>query len=332
MTTAAPPPPGHPDDLAGEAAGESFAAYIRFERDEWAALRSSTPLTLSQHDLAALQGFNEKVSLKDVVDIYLPLSRLLNLHIRSARNLNGVKDEFLGRLVGARPYVIGIAGSVAVGKSTFARILQALLARWPDHPRVALVTTDGFLYPNKILEERGLMQRKGFPESYDRRRMLQFLADIKAGHRHVSAPIYSHQAYDIVPGADQVVEQPDILIFEGLNVLQIDALDSLRPPAAIVSDFFDFSIYVDAAIEHIEPWYINRFLALQSSVFQDPASYFHHYRDLTEDQAREVAHNIWTNINLLNLLENILPTRERANVILRKRADHTIGDIRLRQI
>lgn len=332
MTTAVPAPPGHLDDRAGEAAGESFAAYIRFERDEWAALRSSTPLTLSQRDLVALQGFNEKVALSDVVEIYLPLSRLLNLHIRSARNLNGVKDEFLGRLAGLRPYVIGIAGSVAVGKSTFARILQALLARWPDHPRVALVTTDGFLYPNEVLEARGLMQRKGFPESYDRRRMLQFLADIKAGHKRVSAPIYSHQAYDIVPGAAQVIEQPDILIFEGLNVLQIDALDSLRPPAAIVSDFFDFSLYVDAAIEHIEPWYINRFLALQTSVFQDPASYFHHYRDLTESEARAVAHNIWTDINLLNLRENILPTRERANVILRKRADHTIGDIRLRQI
>src|SRR5690606_17964256 len=200
------------------------------------------------------------------------------------------------------------------------------------HPRVALVTTDGFLYPNKVLEERGLMQRKGFPESYDRRRMLQFLADIKAGHRRVTAPIYSHQAYDIVPGAAQVVEQPDILIFEGLNVLQVDTLDRGHPPAVIVSDFFDFSIYVDAAIEDIEPWYINRFLALKASVFQDPASYFHHYRNLSDAEAREVAHNIWTSINLRNLLENILPTRERANVILRKRADHTIGDIRLRQI
>src|SRR5690606_17496412 len=316
----------------GEGSGESFAAYIRFEREDWAALRSSTPLTLSQQDLVALQGFNEKVSLTDVVEIYLPLSRLLNLHIRSARNLNGAKDEFLGRLVGSRPYVIGVAGSVAVGKSTFARILQALLSRWPDHPRVALVTTDGFLYPNKVLEERGLMQRKGFPESYDRRRMLQFLADIKAGHKRVTAPIYSHQAYDIVPGAAQVVEQPDILIFEGLNVLQVDTLDRGHPPAAIVSDFFDFSIYVDAAIEDIEPWYINRFLALKASVFQDPASYFHHYRNLSEAEAREVAHNIWTSINLLNLRENILPTRERANVILRKRGDHTIGDIRLRQI
>ena len=176
------------------------------------------------------------------------------------------------------------------------------------------------------------MHRKGFPESYDRRRMLQFLADIKAGHRRVSAPIYSHQAYDILPDTEQVIEQPDILIFEGLNVLQVDALDSLQPPAVIVSDFFDFSLYVDAAIEHIEPWYINRFLALQRTVFQDPASYFHHYRDLTEAQAREVAHEIWTNINLLNLRENILPTRERANLVLRKRADHTIGEIRLRQI
>ena len=332
MNKDAPASPGHPDDIAGEGSGESFAAYIRFEREEWAALRSSTPLTLSQQDLVALQGFNEKVSLTDVVEIYLPLSRLLNLHIRSARNLNGVKDEFLGRLVGSRPYVIGVAGSVAVGKSTFARILQALLSRWPDHPRVALVTTDGFLYPNKMLEERGLMQRKGFPESYDRRRMLQFLADIKAGHKRVTAPIYSHQAYDIVPGAAQVVEQPDILIFEGLNVLQVDTLDRGHPPAAIVSDFFDFSIYVDAAIEDIEPWYINRFLALKESVFQDPASYFHHYRNLSEAEAREVAHNIWTSINLLNLRENILPTRERANVILRKRGDHTIGDIRLRQI
>jgi len=332
MTTSTPATPEQPDEAERDGSGESFAAYIRFERDEWAALRSSTPLTLSQQDLVALQGFHEKVSLTDVVEIYLPLSRLLNLHIRSARNLNGVKDEFLGRLVGARPYVIGIAGSVAVGKSTFARILQALLARWPDHPRVALVTTDGFLYPNRVLEERGLMHRKGFPESYDRRRMLQFLADIKAGHRRVSAPIYSHQAYDILPDTEQVIEQPDILIFEGLHVLQVDALDSLQPPAVIVSDFFDFSLYVDAAIEHIEPWYINRFLALQRTVFQDPASYFHHYRDLTEAQAREVAHEIWTNINLLNLRENILPTRERANLVLRKRADHTIGEIRLRQI
>lgn len=311
-----------------------FTAYIPFVRDEWAALRSNTPLTLSQEDLESLHGVNEQVSLQDVVEIYLPLSRLLNLHVRSARGLSGVKDEFLGRLVGSRPYVIGIAGSVAVGKSTFARVLQALLARWPDHPKVELITTDGFLYPNRVLEERGLMRRKGFPDSYDRRRMVQFLADIKAGKPDVSAPIYRHQLYDIVPGELQTVRQPDILIFEGLNVLQTAQVESGRsqPPSVIVSDFFDFSMYVDADVRDIENWYVNRFLFLQRTVFQDPSSYFHHYRGLSGEEARQVARQIWRDINLANLNENILPTRERANVVLRKRADHSIGEIWLRQI
>ena len=311
-----------------------FTAYIPFVRDEWAALRSNTPLTLSQEDLETLHGVNEQVSLQDVVEVYLPLSRLLNLHVRSARGLSGVKDEFLGRLVGSRPYVIGIAGSVAVGKSTFARVLQALLARWPDHPKVELITTDGFLYPNRVLEERGLMRRKGFPESYDRRRMVQFLADIKAGKPDVSAPIYRHQIYDIVPGELQTVRQPDILIFEGLNVLQTAQVESGRsqPPSVIVSDFFDFSMYIDAEIRDIERWYVNRFLFLQRTVFQDPASYFHHYRDLSGAEAREAARQIWRDVNLVNLNENILPTRERANVVLRKRADHMVGEIWLRQI
>lgn len=312
-----------------------FAAYIKYERDEWAQLRSNTPLTLSEEDLAQLRGANEAVSLKDVTEVYLPLSRLLNLHFRTARNLNGVKDEFLGRLVGKRPYVIGVAGSVAVGKSTFARILQALLARWPDHPRVALITTDGFLYPNKVLEERGLMGRKGFPESYDRRRMIAFLADIKAGKEEVTAPVYSHQAYDIVPGQLEVVRQPDILIFEGLNVLQTGGLEPggrSRTPSVIVSDFFDFSMYVDAEESYIEPWYVARFLLLQQTVFQNPTSYFHHYKDLSPDEAREVARGIWRDINLRNLLENILPTRERANVIVRKRPDHLVGEVWLRQL
>jgi len=312
---------------------DDFSAYMRFSREEWAALRSSTPLTLSQPDLAALQGINEQVSIDDVVQIYLPLSRLLNLHFRSARSLDGVKDEFLGRLVGRRPYVIAIAGSVAVGKSTFARTLQALLSRWPDHPRVALVTTDGFLYPNAVLEQRGLMRRKGFPESYDRRRMVQFLASIKAGVPQVEAPVYAHAAYDIVPGAVETVRQPDILIFEGLNVLQTGTPESgAHTPSMIVSDFFDFSLYVDADDQHIEAWYVRRFRALQRTVFQNPTSYFHHYRDLSEDEASEVARGIWRDINLLNLRENILPTRERANVILRKRSDHTVGEIWLRQI
>jgi type I pantothenate kinase len=317
------------DDISAE-----FSAYMRFSRDQWADLRSNTPLTLSQGDLTALQGLHEQVSLDDVVQIYLPLSRLLNLHFRSARTLDGVKDEFLGRLVGRRPYVIAIAGSVAVGKSTFARTLQALLSRWPDHPRVALVTTDGFLYPNAVLEERGLMQRKGFPESYDRRRMVQFLAALKAGEPEVQAPVYAHAAYDIVPGKVQTINQPDILIFEGLNVLQTGVVEGTRAhsPSIIVSDFFDFSLYVDADEKHIEAWYVQRFLTLQRSVFQNPASYFHHYRDLTEPEAIKVARDIWSRINLANLRENILPTRERANLVLSKRADHSIGEIWLRQI
>lgn len=326
----APPAPG-PSPAAG---GTAFSAYIDFPRDEWAALRSNTPLTLTEGDLAALRGVNERLSLTDVVEIYLPLSRLLNLHVRSARQLNGVKDEFLGRLVGTRPYVIGIAGSVAVGKSTFARVLQALLARWPDHPRVALVTTDGFLYPNAVLTERGLMKRKGFPESYDRRRMLTFLSDLKAGKEKATAPVYSHEAYDILPGVEQTIEQPDILIFEGLNVLQTGTIDpaSGKAPSVIVSDFFDFSLYVDADEALIEPWYIKRFLSLQRTVFQNPRSYFHHYKDLSEAEAVKVARQIWAEINLANLRENILPTRERAHLVLRKRADHTIGEVWLRQI
>jgi type I pantothenate kinase len=310
-----------------------FSAYVTFARDEWARLRSSTPLTLSQAELESLRG-NEAVSLTDVVEVYLPLSRLLNLHFRTARILNGVKDEFLGRLVGARPYVIGIAGSVAVGKSTFARILQAVLSRWPDHPRVSLITTDGFLHPNKVLAERGLMHRKGFPESYDRRRMIAFLADLKAGREEVTAPVYSHQAYDIVPGKLDRVAQPDILIFEGLNVLQTGSLEPGRgrTPSVIVSDFFDFSLYVDAEAAHIEAWYVARFLRLQRSVFQNPNSYFHHYKDLSEAEATRVARGIWSDINLANLVENILPTRERAHVVLRKGADHLIDQVLLRQI
>ncbi|MEZ5738967.1 MAG: type I pantothenate kinase [Burkholderiaceae bacterium] len=318
-----------------------FSAYETFDRADWAALRSNTPLTLSEAELVDMRGVNEQISLADVEQIYLPLSRLLNLHFRSARNLGGVRDEFLGRLVGTRPYVIAVAGSVAVGKSTFARVLQALLARWPDHPRVALVTTDGFLYPNAVLEERGLMHRKGFPESFDRRRMLGFLAALKAGQCEVHAPVYSHEAYDILPGPGQIVALPDILIFEGLNVLQTALPEASKarpappagsPPSVVVSDFFDFSIYVDAQEAHIEAWYINRFLKLQQTVFNNPKSYFHHYRSLTTEQAMETARGIWRDINLQNLHQNIRPTRERANVVLVKRADHSVGEIWLRQI
>ena len=308
---------GKQDHPVRRAAVDDFATYERFSRADWAGLRSSTPLTLSEPELIALRGVNDEVSLQEVVDIYLPLSRLLNLHL------------------GVRPYVIRIAGSVAVGKSTFARVLQALMARWPDHPRVALVTTDGFLHPNSVLQARGLMKRKGFPQSYDRRRMIAFLAALKAGKAVVEAPVYSHQAYDILPNVVQRVEQPDVLIFEGLNVLQTWGAErgAGAPRASVtVSDFFDFSIYVDAEESDIERWYQRRFLSLQQTVFRRPDSYFHHYRDLTEAEALQMASDIWREINLRNLRENIAPTRERANLVVRKQADHREGEILLRMI
>jgi type I pantothenate kinase len=308
--------------------------YHTFTRAEWAQLRANTPLTLSQDDLVSLRGLNESVSLEELAEVHLPLSRLLNLHVRAARNLNGVTDTFLGRPIVGRTYVIAVAGSVAVGKSTFARVLQALMARWPDHPRVDLVTTDGFLYPNRQLEEKQLMRRKGFPESYDVRRMVQFLADVKAGHQDVRAPVYSHLTYDIVPDQWQTVRRPDVLIFEGLNVLQpgLTGGPGGRPASVILSDFFDFSIYLDAETSDIAAWYLDRFLLLKRTAFQKPTSYFHHYKDLGTDEAREVGRRIWSDINEVNLRENILPTRERAHVVLRKRSDHSIDQVSLRQI
>jgi type I pantothenate kinase len=305
---------------------KELAEYMTFGRREWAALRSNTPLPLGDADLATLRGLNEPIALDEVTDIYLPLSRLLNLHVAAARNLGRVKDAFLGRPAGSPPYIVALAGSVAVGKSTLARVLRILLARWPDHPRVELVTTDGFLHPNQVLEARGLMRRKGFPESYDLRRMVRFLAAVKAGEADVEAPVYSHLTYDIVPDERQIVRQPDVLIFEGLNVLQAE-----HTTPTIVSDFFDFSIYVDAEEADIEAWYVERFLILQRTAFRKPASYFHHYKDLPGPQAREVARGIWRDINLVNLRENIQPTRTRADVVLRKRADHAVGEVWLRQ-
>jgi type I pantothenate kinase len=301
--------------------------YLTFSRDEWAVLRAATPLTLRQHDLDSLKGINERIDLDEVVAIYLPLSRLLNLYVSAVQDLQRVTATFLGSMAPRVPYVIGVAGSVAVGKSTFARILQALLSRWPNHPQVDLVTTDGFLYPNAVLAERNIMDRKGFPESYDTRSLLTFLRSVKSGEAEVSAPVYDHVAYDILPGESVVVRRPDIVIVEGLNVLQVD-----REGAEFVSDYFDFSIYVDADVVDIEDWYVQRFFALRESVFRDPGSYFRNFADLTDSQAEQTARQIWASINGRNLRENIAPTRERASLIIRKERDHRVGQVSLRKL
>jgi type I pantothenate kinase len=307
------------------------SAYLDFDRTSWARLRASTPLTLSEADLVELQGINERVSLAEVEAIYLPLSRLLNLQVAATQMLRKATDTFLGSLPAPAPYVIGIAGSVAVGKSTFARILRALLSRWPESPRVDLVTTDGFLRPNQELEAAGLLHRKGFPESYDVRRLVQFMVDVKAAAAAVHAPVYSHQAYDIVRGEFQVVDRPDIVLVEGLNVLQTGDGAAGRPARMFVSDFFDFSIYIDADECDIERWYIARFRTLRETVFRDPSAYFHRYSHLSDEDADRTAQQIWRTINGVNLRDNILATRERARLVLEKGGDHAVRRVRLRK-
>jgi type I pantothenate kinase len=306
---------------------EAASRFITIKRDEWAALRAATPMTLRQADLDKLRGINERIDLDEVSAIYLPLSRLLNLYVSASQDLARVSSTFLGTIAPRVPYVIGVAGSVAVGKSTFARILQALLARWPDHPRVDLVTTDGFLYPNQVLLDRGLMQRKGFPESYDTRSLIGFLREVKSGNAVVRAPVYSHIVYDIVPGEEIAVRRPDIVILEGLNVLQVGGTAN-----EFVSDYFDFSIYLDADEADIRSWYVERFLTFRETVFQDPQSYFRHFARLTEEEAVATATGIWEEINGRNLVENIEPTRERASLILRKESDHRVSEVRLHKL
>lgn len=310
----------------------AFSPYRFFSREAWAALRADTPMVLSEADLEQLSGINEELSMEEVEAIYLPMSRLLNLYVAGSQDLYAVTSKFLATRTARVPFIIGVAGSVAVGKSTMARVLQSLLAGWPDHPRVELVTTDGFLLNNATLEERGLMDRKGFPESYDSLRLLNFLAEVKAGKASVKAPVYSHFHYDVQKDTTVEVDRPDILIVEGLNVLQPARLPRDGEAIPFVSDFFDFSIYLDAAADIAGQWYRERFMRLRSTAFRDPAAYFHRYAQLSAEDALETADQIWKSINLVNLEENILPTRQRADLIVRKGPDHAVEAVALRKL
>ncbi|AEF43387.1 type I pantothenate kinase [Serratia plymuthica] len=305
--------------------------YLQFDRTQWAALRDSVPLTLSEEEIVKLKGINEDLSLEEVAQIYLPLSRLLNFYISSNLRRQAVLEQFLGTDGQKIPYVIGIAGSVAVGKSTTARLLQALLSSWPEHRSVELITTDGFLHPNKVLNERGLMKKKGFPQSYDMHSLVKFVSEVKSGAKRVTAPVYSHLIYDVVPDGNKVIEQPDILILEGLNVLQSGMDYPHDPHHVFVSDFVDFSIYVDAPEQLLQTWYINRFLKFRQGAFSNPDSYFHNYAKLPEPEAINIATQLWNEINGLNLQQNILPTRERASLIMTKSANHAVEHVRLRK-
>ncbi|WP_231583876.1 type I pantothenate kinase [Cellulomonas sp. A375-1] len=306
--------------------------YVDLDREAWRRLSASTPLPLTDADVDRLAGIGDPIDLAEVDAIYRPISRLLDLYIEATRGLHAASSTFLREDITPTPFVIGVAGSVAVGKSTTARLLRELLARWPATPRVQLITTDGFLYPNAELERRGLMQRKGFPESYDRRALLRFVSKVKAGRPEVSAPVYSHLTYDIVPGEQIVVRRPDVLIVEGLNVLQPARSSAEGVSSLAVSDFFDFSIYVDAKPRDVRQWYVDRFLSLRQTAFADPASYFHRYASLSDEQAVERAESIWDSINSPNLEQNILPTRSRATLVLTKGADHSVQRVRLRKL
>ena len=310
----------------------AVSPYRIFSRAEWAALRADHPMTLSPEEVATLRSMHDRLDMEEVQDIYLPLSRLLAMYLAAAQRLFRAQQSFLGTEDSKVPYVIGVAGSVAVGKSTTSRVLQALLRRWPNTPKVDIVTTDGFLLPNAILEREGLMEKKGFPESYDLPELLRFLSGIKAGRRPIRAPVYSHIVYDVVPHEWVEIDRPDILIVEGLNVLQAGRLPKDGKAVPFVSDFFDFSVYIDAAEDVLERWYVERFLALRLTAFRDPMSYFHRYSRLSDAEAVTTAKNIWDRINLVNLRENILPTRQRADLILTKSAHHLIDEVALRRL
>lgn len=312
---------------------DGLSPYRSFSREEWARLRADAPMTLTAEEVVRLQSLNDPISLTEVAAIYLPLSRLLSLYVAATQGLFKATQRFLlAEEDGKVPYIIGVAGSVAAGKSTTARVLAALLARWPNTPKVDLVTTDGFLLPNAELTRLGLMERKGFPESYDTQALLHFLRDIKAGKRNVSAPLYSHLVYDVVPDERVTVDRPDILIVEGLNVLQPARLPKDGTAIPFVSDFFDFSIYVDAEEDLLHAWYVRRFMRLRETAFRDPKSYFRKYASVSEEEALATAERLWSRINLVNLRENILPTRQRASLILRKGDDHRIEEVALRRL
>src|SRR5258707_3346677 len=311
---------------------DGVSPYRVFTRAEWAERREDTPMTLTPDEVTRVRSLNDRLDIEEVEDIYLPLTRLLSLYVAATQRLFRAQQNFLGTEDAKVPFIIGVAGSVAVGKSTTARVLQALLARWPNVPKVDLITTDGFLFPNAILEREGLMDKKGFPESYDLPALLRFLSDIKAGRRPVRAPVYSHLLYDVMPNQWIEIDRPDILIVEGLNVLQTG-----RPPrdgkaVPYVSDFFDFSVYLDADENVLRGWYVDRFLTLRGTAFRDPKSYFHRYSKLSDSEAAETATSIWERINLVNLYENILPTRQRADLILKKNASHMIEEVALRKL